>query len=463
MAGLSSLNTSLISAQNQNVAALVNVNVDISLFRCDPSPEFLPIGKALTQRRKADAENGPIHKLACRLGFLFNEIVPDTPKLREAYGTRSSVIIQQPDINPRGTTEDGPFQDYIGADGTSIWAAATSVPASINLYLLACMLARAWDAREATAIWFELVDERKRHIQTQVDQNKLVNPHTYVAVQQDISRNDLAKWDASARSWLRRADQSLSWERMQFKLIADNVELPFADTGTTFERVTSAWIRSMEVIEKLLHNVPQMACDRSVLLAISSWHLYPNLLIFQENATNVPFKDDLFPGAAVLSLGLEFRNHDKRPDQRKAVSQWSLALSHLKHYGKPVQVRGEDLQRVSIDQVWLFALGSLLRQWNVSLSNLRVAVRWFEKLGEVLVNQNKARASQLSWLSRLCESAKLALERDAVENRGDQMALVNVCMEERHQVSGIEQHSRSTFLWAMQPRCHGCSRAAIPC
>ena len=424
MAGLPNLSTSVISAQNQNIASLININIDVSLVRCDPSPEFLPIGKALTQRRKAEAENGPFHKLACRLGFLFNEIVPDTPRLRDAYGTRASSIIQRPDINPRGTTEDGPFQDYIGADGTSIWAAATSVPASISLYLLACMLARAWEAREATAIWFELVHERKRHIQADVDRNKLVNPHTYLALQQDISRADLAKWDASARSWLRRADQSMSRERTQFKLIADNLVLPFVNSGNTFEKVTGAWIRSMEVVEKLMDNVPQMACDRAVLLAISSWHLYPNLLVFQEKATNVPFNDNLFPGAAVLTLGLEIRDQDRRPEKLRTVSQWSLALSHLKYYGGPVQARSEELQRVTIDQVWLLALGSVMRQWEVSLSNLKLAIQWFKELGDVLLSQSQAHVIQLSWVFKLCEAAKMVLEKECGDSAGDQMALV---------------------------------------
>lgn len=249
-----------MSAQNQNVAALININLDVSLLRCDPSPEFLPIGSALSHRRKKEAEDGPLHKLACRVGFLFNEIIPETPKLMQSYGTRASDILHRPGVNPRGSAKDGPFREWVGAEATSIWAAATSIPASMSVYLLACMLARAWDAKKATALWVELVHERKRQIQAQLDQKKIVNPHTHMAMQQDISREDLAKWDASARSWLRTADAAMTRDRVQFELISENMQLPYRDTGSTFEKVTKASIRSMEVLEKLLRNVGTTSC-----------------------------------------------------------------------------------------------------------------------------------------------------------------------------------------------------------
>jgi hypothetical protein len=36
--------------------------------------------------------------------------------------------------------KDGIFSDFTGADGTSIWAAATSGSGAISVHLLACML-----------------------------------------------------------------------------------------------------------------------------------------------------------------------------------------------------------------------------------------------------------------------------------------------------------------------------------
>lgn len=66
--------------------------------------------------------------------------MPYTPRLVNAHGTRVSEIAKSPFANPRATSSDGIFADYTGADGTSIWAAATSGNSAIAVHLLACML-----------------------------------------------------------------------------------------------------------------------------------------------------------------------------------------------------------------------------------------------------------------------------------------------------------------------------------
>ncbi|KAK7425327.1 hypothetical protein QQZ08_008224 [Neonectria magnoliae] len=139
MANLGNISASLISAKNENTAALVNINLDVSLYRCDPPAEFLPVGSALAAWRKTEAEDGEIHKTACRLGFLFNELVPETPNLIRCYGTRASEIMNSPNINPRGTSEDGAFRDFVGADGTCICNLDTSFTQRIP----SCLYARS--------------------------------------------------------------------------------------------------------------------------------------------------------------------------------------------------------------------------------------------------------------------------------------------------------------------------------
>lgn len=100
---------------------------------------------------------------------MFNDIIPETPNLISTYGTRVSDTLARPGVNPSGSDKDGPFRVFVGADGTSVWAAATSIPASVSVYLLACLLARAWDAKQATAISVELVAERRHQIQDRLD------------------------------------------------------------------------------------------------------------------------------------------------------------------------------------------------------------------------------------------------------------------------------------------------------
>lgn len=460
MTSIPNISGSVVAANNSNIAGLVNINLDVSLLRFSTPPkEFSTIGPALSLNRRKEAEGGEQHKVACRLGFLFNDIVPKTPKLIKAFGTRVSDILRRPGVNPQGTNGDGPFRDFVGADGTSIWAAATSMSASLSVYLLACMLARAWDAKQATAIWVELVHERKRQVQAQLEQDSIVNPYTHMAAMQDFHRPDLARWDASARSWLRRADQCTVFQHTQFKLVVDNIRLPFLDSGTTFDKVTQAWIRSMEVLETLLGNEPQVAFDRSVLLAISSWHLYPNLLVFQEEATNVSFSDELFPALGVLSLGFEYHPRSRDVQNSKAqgsgpgiATRWSLALSHLRYYGSPVQVRSDENQgeRATIDEMWLCCLGAILRQWEVSISNLEASVQWFQEIGDLLQPKEESEKTVLSWLSKLCRAAStISSQHDT--KRQDRMRFVRFGWRKNTQLLGNQKVLRPPFFGLCNP------------
>ncbi|KAK3294491.1 uncharacterized protein B0H64DRAFT_188735 [Chaetomium fimeti] len=400
MTSLGRIANSAVSLTNENTLALVNINLDFSLFRCKPAQEFLPVGSALTIRRREEAETGPTHRTACKLGFLFHEVIPDTPKLIKAFGRRVSEILSRPGINPQGTEKDGPFKPFVGADCTSVWAAATSGSSSIGVLLLACMLADAWDAKTATSIWVEIIEERKKKIRADADASKLVNPHTSTAAQQEYTRAELASWDASVRAWLRRAGASMKVQRTQFAIIAQNLTIPYPRATCTYDTVTLTWTRAMEVLEKLLDNLPQAACDRAVIRGISAWHLYPDLLVFQEEATKVSFRDPLFQASAILSLGLEYKG---QPSDN--FIRWSLALSHLRYYGNPVPVRSnEQLSRVHMSQLWLVALGAIFCKWQVPYTKFDDALRWFEELGKKLHQTTRSRA-ELSWLSHLCAAA----------------------------------------------------------
>ncbi|KAH7003117.1 hypothetical protein EDB82DRAFT_469939 [Fusarium venenatum] len=400
MSSIGKINGALNSFTVENTAALVNVNLDLTLFRCEPSAEFKPVGSALTIRRKKEAETGQTHKTACKLGFLLNDIIPDTPLLRKAYGNRVSEILSRPDINPRGTDNDGPFQPFIGADCTSIWAAATSGDAAIGVLLLTCMLAHAFDAKKAVSIWSELIDQRKRNIQLLLETGKMLNPNTVVASNQDITRAEIRTWDASARSWLRRADLAMTSQKTRFTLIAENIAIPYPGGSSMFEKVTTTWIRAMEVFEKLLANSPQQACDRSIISGIYAWHLYPDLLVFQKEAKKVPFNDTLIPNSAVLSLGLEYKGTPS-----DSFIRWSLALSHLRYYGDPVQVKSNDaFTRIRMPDMWLLALGSLLGSWAVPYTSLSVGMAWFEQLGHRLRETTQSNRIELTWLLRICDA-----------------------------------------------------------
>ncbi len=157
-------NFSLVSATNENTLALANIKTDISLIKVEAPPEYTGLNAALTSKRRIAAEEGSAHKTARRLGILFQDLLPSTPSLLRAYGRRSSEISEKSTANAEGTPSSGIFANFLGADVTSIWDAATSGASSIAAHLLACLLARMWPAAEATSIWVEIVAERKRQV-----------------------------------------------------------------------------------------------------------------------------------------------------------------------------------------------------------------------------------------------------------------------------------------------------------
>ncbi|CRK25823.1 hypothetical protein BN1723_013709 [Verticillium longisporum] len=235
MTSIGKISFSGASFTSENTVALLHLNVDVCFWRCDPSPEFVPVGSALTVKRRVEAESRSIHRTACKLGFLFNEVIPDTPNLVKAYGKRVSEILALPKVKPQGTEEDEPFRPFIGADCTSIWDAATSGSPSISV---------------------ELIDERKEQIKVQQNDNKMLSLQTLAAARQAFAR---------------------------------------AEGGSTYASVILTWTRAMKVLEKLLCNIPQQAYDRAVIRGISAWYLYPETIIFQEKATKVSFQGGLFP------------------------------------------------------------------------------------------------------------------------------------------------------------------------
>jgi hypothetical protein len=188
----------LASASNKNTLSLISPSFDFALVKFDAPPEFAGLGNTLSPRRKKEAEDGHVHKVARKLAMLFADELPDIPQLERTYGSRSSEIAKMPSVNPRGTARDGAFKDLIGLDGTTIWAAATSGRGALAVHLLACMLARIWKAPQAIAIWEELVERRKGILQDRFNREAFhINDATAARI--TVDREQLAEWDGSAR------------------------------------------------------------------------------------------------------------------------------------------------------------------------------------------------------------------------------------------------------------------------
>ncbi|KAJ2996573.1 hypothetical protein NUW58_g934 [Xylaria curta] len=247
------LSASLLSGSNENTLALANVKLDLSMIKVEVPAEYTGLSAALTSRRRTAAEEGTAHRTARRLGILFQNILPPTPELLRAYGRRSTEVCNKSPKSTEQTISNGIFANYLGADITSIWAAATSGASSIAVHLLACLLARLWPAPEATAIWVEIVAERKRRIEKETMQGVYM---TWIELQlicrEDFSRGDLAEWDSGARAWLQVADDAQMLRQKQLMLIINNIHLPVNTSRSTYDRVLDAWKASLIATENLL-------------------------------------------------------------------------------------------------------------------------------------------------------------------------------------------------------------------
>ena len=109
MSLISKFAVSIFSGSNENTAARANIKFDFALVKAEALTEVFSLGTALASRRKTEAEDGVLHKTARRLGALFEQMIPSTPKLITAYGLRVSEIVETPGINAQGSEKHGPF------------------------------------------------------------------------------------------------------------------------------------------------------------------------------------------------------------------------------------------------------------------------------------------------------------------------------------------------------------------
>ena len=265
-----------------------------------------------------------------------------------AYGERASEISQSSSVTSQGRSNYGVFGSRIGANATSIWAAATSGQGAIAVHLLAYLLARIWEGPEATSIWVEIVKCRKEDIIATFDDTNIADIATLSASKQDLTRTQLAEWDASARAWLRVADSVKKRQQKQLMLITDNLQAPVNRKSDTYQSVMSAWTDSMSKMEGLVQGISQKAQSGDILLASSAWHLFPDMMIVNPCVANVQQNDPIFTSGVVLTVGLE-----KSHSEHTGV-YWTLPLAHLRHYGVPVRsvrsIDSNERSRISLDE-----------------------------------------------------------------------------------------------------------------
>ncbi|KAH8724881.1 hypothetical protein GQ44DRAFT_682358 [Phaeosphaeriaceae sp. PMI808] len=411
----------LASGTQETTLALAQINFDFSLVRFDAPASFHGVGNLLSRKRKVSAESGSSHVTARKLGALFEQLLPNTPLLIDRYGSRASEIALMSKDGEATNPLHSMFAEQAGIDATSIWAAATSGTASIAVHLLACMLARIFPGPEATSIWAELIEERKKELACE-DSSKPYHIATMLAAQISIPREQLAEWDNSARSWLRVADETKSVQQTQLLLIIKNIHVPVNHgKGNMYQSVISAWVRALELMENLLRGTAQCVTpfegNGDLLLALASWHIYPDMGVL--GSKRVSQKDSLVPSGAILTVGVECS-----PAHQDIGVYWSLPLAHFRFYGPPKTAAHSlctDAERVSFDHFRFVVLGSFLSNWNSPdyqdlelIDHVKMIVKIYDYLTNRTLTILKSRANWLRNLSKTCKELLNASEAKKV-------------------------------------------------
>ena len=429
---ISRLTASLASATSDITVAAAALNFDFSLVKIEAPEEFRLVGGTLSAKRRVDAEDGKTHVTARKLGALFDKVIPPIPNLIKAYGSRASEISASPIANPKPSSRDGVFATQVGADGTTVWAAATSGRGAIAVHLLACLLARIWTGPEAASLWTEIVDQRRQEITTAFENNEEIDFATLSVARQEFSRRQLAEWDASARGWLRAADIAKDPELKKLMLIVKNIDACVDHGSNVYEGVMRVWKKALTAMECLLKGMPQSVSDGSVPIAIWAWHLYPDLIVLRATNTDVRFKDSLVPHGGCLTIGLKIED----PKKKKDGVYWSLSLANLRYYGDPVisqRAAVPDSSRLTFEQLALVAFGSVIGQWNGYGQDIIAAGEFFIALWDC-INHAALHGPEFekdiaqgfltcdsNWVGILVNAARTLTEAEGVEQQTAEM------------------------------------------
>ena len=422
---INKLALSLVNGALEIQPALANINFDFSLYKVDAPKEFEGVGAAMTSFRRNEAENGCTHRTARKLGALFEKLLPNTPQLLKAYGQRASEISKASSIDAEARAAYGVFASWVGPDATSLWAAATSGSSAIAVHLLACMLARIWEGPEATSIWVEITESRKKEIRDDFEQNNIGDMATLSAAQQDLARSQISEWDASARAWLRVADAKKCRQQKQLMLILENVQSSVNNKTETYSSVISAWKNALLQMEALISGISQEAQGGDIILGLSAWHLFPDLMVVGPRPATVQQRDPIFANGGILTVGLVNLNTEDRG------IHWSLPLAHLRHYGVPVvslsSIDSNERSRISTSELLLATFGCVLQGWGEAGNNTLQSVTWLNNVFKLLEKSRSAGGSSasillegkatLSWFSLLLTAARQYLECQGNERK----------------------------------------------
>ncbi|KAL9603954.1 MAG: hypothetical protein Q9179_002016 [Wetmoreana sp. 5 TL-2023] len=403
MASINKLYSSIASGSLEIAPALANLNFDFALWKVAAPKEFEGVGSALSTPRREEAESGTLHTIAHTSNTWLDEGLWDS-----SFGDSPGLVVRRSSRKSYGV-----FASRVGPDATSLWAAATSGTSAISIHLLACLLARIWDGPEAISIWVEVIKRRKEEIIAEFDETDIARLATLAAARQDLPRAQIAEWDDSARAWLRNADMVKNKQQKQLMLILDNVQVPVNRKTDTYESVMEAWTNSLVQMEALVQGISQQARSGEILLALSSWHLFPDLTVVTPSMAHVRQNDPVFGLGGMLTIGLQ------TPNSQENGVHWSLPLAYLRHYGAPVvsarSISSGSRSRLSLQELLQATLGSLLQGWGAAGKDTSRALNWMSSIYRMVTEATKLDNNLTNLTTGMAEHSWLALLSKAAD------------------------------------------------
>ncbi|KAF7881369.1 uncharacterized protein EAF01_011880 [Botrytis porri] len=330
---ISKVVASVATLQNETTFALSKFNLDFTIIKLEAPKDYKSVEESISSARKHNAEAGGLHKTARKLGALFDGKAPLAPELFRDYGTGVSELCEIERLNPTGKSRHALFSKHVGADSTSIWAAVTSGDGAVAVHLLACMIARMFTGPQAISLWMALIEKRKEEIGEGIanttDQMKAIA--AACAAQQEVRREEIADWDSSARSWIQSADLIKVKEHSRAMLMTDASGLEVNNESNTYRCVMQGWKDAMIAMNNLVTGIPQRVESGAALLGMTSWHLYPDLIVLQKGIELIKQRDNLVADTGILTVGLHTVG-----EPQGSVS-WSLPLAYMQYYGTPIR------------------------------------------------------------------------------------------------------------------------------
>lgn len=162
-------------------------------------------------------------------------------------------------------------------------------------------------------------------------------------------------------------------------LIINNLQLPVSNNMGVYQSVIESAKFALLSMENLLNGVAQRVQNGAFLLGLSTWHIYPDMVVHGSTTKSIKQDDSLIPEGSVITLGLQ---DDAEFNQG---IYWSLPLAHLHFYGDPVQSSRStayDASRVSVHHLVYVALGALFNGWFYTSRDTPRGLQWLHDLFE---------------------------------------------------------------------------------